>query len=493
MCDSRIVSVNRLKFSLLSALACLFLLPSSSLASLDTDYEHPLAKNLSIQSLDIVVSVQGPPKKAVGDFDLKLPSVLSDESRLFLPGFVEQSGQAALRNAIGDFCNARKIACSFVSGASASLTSSTTVSLVESSTTTLSSLLPYSTADAVLIVQAYVVDEFTVDQGAGNTVVETPQGRELLPDFRPELRRGRLYLAQGFLFDRETGIRLWSRRAPDYPSTNRLTVRHPFLKYGLVSDDKDKDTVVSESAIAFTQAFFSTFLRTEKFDDSDSRTKLRTVDRRLIEAKLRLADQRPFALQLEVGWTRLSFALPATLFGDTSLPEVGPESVTPNGIFTARPSLTLFADNESLWNVAVPVYMDLNPGFARTYYQDEPRENVGLNARPRLVNVQYEGLFGWGLEGSFGLRFLVHQSLMVSTMFGLFFDSLSLTVAPAELAIPNNISRFGALGSGEVTYFGQDGPENGFFSAAIRLKTGFDSQGFWILDPIFTLGAGILL
>ena len=167
--------------------------------------------------------------------------------------------------------------------------------------------------------------------------------------------------------------------------------------------------------------------------------------------------------------------------------------MTPNGVLTARANLTLFGEDKWLWNFAVPLYSDFSAGFARSYYQDEPLENQGLNARPRLVNIQYESLFGWGLEASSGLRFLLSHSWMLSTLVGAFYDNVSIVVSPSEIKVPNNISRFGIVGSSEITYFGPSGPEKGYFSATMRLKTGFDSEGYWILDPIFTLGAGILL
>ena len=491
----RIGTWTRGRFRRLIALAftVFFLSPATGNASLDTDYEHPLLKELSLNSLDVVLSVQGPPKSVAGDLNLELPEVVTESSPLFLPGFVQADSQVALRNAMLAFCQTRNIACRFVLGTAETETSSSSAAVVETSTMTLVQQFAKSTSDAVLVIQAQVIDEFTIDQGVGSTMVETPQGRERLVDFRPERNTGRILFAQSFLFDRETGIRLWSRRAPDYPSTNRLTERHAFLRYGVVSKSNDTKNLARESAQAFTNAFFATFPKTEKFDDGEARAKLKTVDRRLIEARLNLADRRPLALHLDVGWTRMSFALPATLFDDTALPTIDPNSLTPNGILTARANLTLFGDERLMWNLAVPIYADLNPGFTRSYYQDEPLDDRGLNARPRLINLQYESMFGWGLEASSGLRFLLSHSFMVSTMLGVFYDSVSIDVSPPELKVPSHISRFGLVGGGEITYFGPSGPENGFFTATMRVKTGFDSEGYWILDPIFTLGAGILL
>ncbi|MEE2901818.1 MAG: hypothetical protein VYC39_05785 [Myxococcota bacterium] len=470
-------------------LTCFF--PAIGFASLGTDYEHPLVQELSIRSLDVIVSIQGPPKRVSGDLTLELPPVVTLSSPVFLSGFVQADSQSALREAIKVFCDGRKIECNFVIGAAGTSTSSSAI--VETSTKTLAQHISQSSADAVLIIQANVVDEFTIDRGVGNTILETPQGREWVQDFRPESSQGRLFLAQGFLFDCETGIRLWSRRAPEFPSTNRLRARDPFLKYGMTSNTDNQELLAVESAKAFSDAFLSTLPMTEPFDDQESRAKLRTIDRHLIEARLQLADRKPVGLYFDVGWTRLSFALPATLFDDTALPNIDPNSLTPNGVLTARANLTLFSEDRWLWNFAVPVYSDFSAGFARSYYQDEPLENQGLNARPRLVNIQYESLFGWGLEASSGLRYLLSQSWMFSTLFGAFYDNVSIVVSPSEIKVPSNISRFGVVGSGEITYFGPSGPENGYFTAAMRLKTGFDSQGYWILDPIFTLGAGILL
>jgi hypothetical protein len=466
--------------------------PVAAQSNQSREFVHEQLDGLRLKRLEVVVSIASPPRVLSEKFDLSAPPLIRDDSVLWLDEAQHTETVLAMIRVLRSRLDRDGYDSRFWVRADVQVPAAETESIhTASSTLTVAALRARSGADAILVVRAIPADSFVVDRGVGSKIIETPQGRERVREFRPEKREGRLMLGQAFLFDRQTGLRLWSRHAPDYPQTNRLTPGHAFLSYGYVGP-LTKSPLAQAAALGFTSTMLATFPAPQVVESSDAREVLRQTDRALDRARQQFADRHPWALELAWGWSYERFALPLSLF-DEALPVLDHATLAPSGLMRLAPRLKVHSASGWIWSVALPWTTLPTLNFERTYFKDEPRSDIGSNARDRLAKISASGLNSISLELSAGPAFMVRPNVLLTASAGLFTEVLLFEVSPAELLKQDRIVRLGALLSGEITYFPEGQPDFWFLSGRGQLRFGYDFLGKWAVDTSVTLGAGILL
>jgi len=468
--------------SLFHKLGLLVVVLSPALSSASTvsyrDFENENLAGLRLKRLDVAISIAGPPRVLGTVFDLPAPAPTTYNSIIWNAAVQDGATAAAVRNAIAARFTKAGFEVSF------RLVNST-------STLTVSSVRADSSADAILIVRGISADEFVIDRGVGTKIIETPQGRERVRDYLPETRHGRLIVGQAFLFDRRTGIRLWSRQAPDYPKTKRLRTGHPFLKHGHVGKETGTE-LANLAAEGFVSGLFVGFPKVQSSESSQARGRINATD--LDQEYLTQAfwDKSPLALELGLGWSYGQFALPLTLF-DEELPALGSDTITPNGLLRLRPQISFFTNSEWVWNMAIPFVILPERNLQRTYFRDEPKSNIGLNGRDHHADISVNGLFGFGGELSTGPVIVFEKQYLVSPLLGIFIERWQFDVRPGEVLTQDSMLRMGAFLGGDVTYFpgGLDGSL--FIRGQGQFRAGLDNSATFLWGLNVTFGAGILL
>ncbi|MEM1025590.1 MAG: hypothetical protein AAF627_09220 [Myxococcota bacterium] len=192
----------------------------------------------------------------------------------------------------------------------------------------LSDALERSQADGVLVVRGLAVDEFGVyDTKQEQRFIDLGSG-DALPEVvgKPIPRTGRLIVGQAYLFDRSTGLRLWSRQIPDFPNEGKLLPGDPFFRYGFVQkrgvSELDASVKAKKAAAAFVSAILDGFPEPHEGDPEA----LAGIDRGALQ---RTAERDAFydgshwLLELGTGWSLASASIGAQLAQDQSDPDGG--------------------------------------------------------------------------------------------------------------------------------------------------------------------------
>ncbi|MCK6548198.1 hypothetical protein L6R52_20280 [Myxococcota bacterium] len=360
--------------------------------------------------------------------------------------------------------------------------------------TTLASLLASSAADGVLVVRAVPVDRFSIDFGQGIRTEIGPLGKERVEDVRPEPREGRLLLGQAFLFDRRSGVRLWTKQLPDFPEAGRLTPGHPFLGYGVVYEPKDGVAPppaerAAPAAQAFVGAMFAN-LPSPTDGRAEARAKLDATDATKEERVQRFLDEGRFALELGTRWGTQRVELGLEL-GAEALPSLGNGAIAPSGVVGVVPRATYLAPGGLVLSFALP--LGIAPGsFARSYHRDNPNPDDLADPEDRTARVQVSGATTVGAELSVGQARALSRRLYVVPSIGAFADVWSIDAGPSTVVDGTSKVRLGGL-AGLDLWLRTDDDSAFFARLGGDLRGGVDLDGQLVTGFELAASLGIFL
>lgn len=206
----------------------------------------------------------------------------------------------------------------------------------------LSAALASVTTDAVLVVRAVPLEGLVVLQDDAATQVLDPgagaDGFAGLPvgDSTGRAVPGRLFLGQAFLFDRATGVRLWSRQLPGMPSDRALRSGVALLDYGVWGPSAaalDAPTLAQRAG----QAFASKLLEGSPAPSVGSelgRVELGRVDAEAEARREAFFDRSHLLVEVGTGWT-FEQVESATSLDDSALPGLSTGDLAPVGAWSA--------------------------------------------------------------------------------------------------------------------------------------------------------------
>jgi hypothetical protein len=456
-------------------------------------FARPGLERVPLETLDVVVVAAGPPRASGTSLDVKVFSP---------PGLDDAVGatreDAATRDAIArelqgalaadgyrfELLMPRLSATASISTRTSSLASATSTPTQPrpkdqplSPGTTLRQLLAASQADAILVVRAVPIDSFFIDVGTGIRFDNTDLGRQRVEDFRPVPRVGRLLAGQAFLFDRRTGLRLWTKQLPDFPEGGRLTPGHPFLAYGFVHDpEKGPPPLPDARALPAAQAFVG-----KMFDDFprshpgtvEARQELTRVDLDREEREQAFFDTAHLSFDLGPSWSLEHAQLSGSL-GGQAIPDLGTNVVAPSGIVHLVPRLAYVAPGG--WTFALSVPFGYAPSsFQRSYQRDNPMKNA-MDPQDRIAAVSVDGTHTVGIEGAMGWARPIGPHFTLVPGGGAFVDFWSANASPATVITNAGTTRLGLFGGADLWYRpAEDSALFVRFSGSLRL--GFDIGG----------------
>lgn len=433
-------------------------------------YERDILPDLALRSLDVVVVAKGPPISTGTALDIS-PFEVPQRTTVLPSDVSAQKTEAALVATLARDLQSAGFEVRMIHAAGGDREASPPAPLpvVETSTTVLSSttsevriaqpraapepvdegppsaplpsgtrlqdLLDASKADGVLVVRVVVVDEFHLHEPsepspqldeAGQVIARTP-GKSYPV-------RGRLLIGQAFLFDRKTGLRLWSRQLPNMPDGGKILKGHPILRFGFVQPDKtalEENVKAERAADRFVDAMFAEFPRAQEGTPA-ARVALDAVD---VEAEIReqsFFDESRVLLDVEIGWAAEGSGSELKL-DDEPLPSVGTGAVSPYGI--GRVGARLGYMTTSAWIFSVGAQFGFAPGsFNRSYHRDT--RDLGIGGLDRSAAVTIDGANTYLAEVSLGRGFLLADSLLLVPALDLFIDVWSVDAAP-EVVVPD--------------------------------------------------------
>jgi hypothetical protein len=301
---------------------------------------------------------------------------------------------------------------------------------------TLADALAASEADAVLVVRGLGVDEFGVfDTKQSQRFIELGSGeaaREVVG--KPLPRTGRLIVGQAFLFDRDTGLRLWSRQIPDYPIEGKLLPNDPFFAYGFVQErgasELDASVKAEKAAEAFVPAILDGFPAPHAGDeaalaDLDTEALARTAERDAFY------DGAHWLVEVGTGWSLSNASIGAQLVRDAQdpmggdvveVPPLGAGELLPSGVFRfLQPRATLifpggFTMSGHLEYGAIP------GSFRRTLVAPAADPNADFDQFAEL-EVSGGDAVGFGLD--FGYAYWQSDRLLFLPQLGLGWELLN--------------------------------------------------------------------
>lgn len=452
---------------------CIALLGGCASSATQVDartYVRPEATQIRLKTLDVAVVVAGPPRVAEEKFAIASfppPELDAPIAR----GQLDQTTMQAVATTLEHQLDNDGFALNF----------DVDVNM------TLKALLAGSTADGVLIVRAVPVDRFIVDVGQGSKTIETALGRERIRDFRPQPREGRLLVGQAFLYDRATGLRLWSKQAPDYPEGGRLTPTHPFLQYGYVGTSSSSTQLAHAAADGFVRKMFEGFPSANAGDPA-ARAKLNALDIDEERRAQSFRDETHVAVEVGASWGLEPSRVEGQLF-ETSF-DISNGAITPVGIPRVAPRVSILTTSGWAWTFVLPLGM-ASSGFGRTYHVDNPAPDLRED-RDQTARVKVNKTTMLGVEAHLGPTVRLSDLMVVVPRGGLFVDVWSIDATPGSVIRGRTRVRLGAaLGSDLMFLPASDGWFFGRVGADARI--GADTGGPFILGFALSGGVGILL
>lgn len=526
--------MNRLKLTHL--LAWTLTLTSAGCAGTRSggrEFERPEFKQVRMKSLDVVVTVAGPvlaspPVFSVPSFDaptwstvLRAPEeemgtrealVASLGRQLAAQGYETQIRHAGARAESAALTTQPAIETS-TAAMSAVGTSSISIGASMPSPperpaplfgesylaegTSLRDVLDSSEADAVMVVRAVVVDAFYFFDRSDERLIQQPgsggiSGGQQVVDGQAIQRSGRLLLGQVFVFDRRTGLRLWSRQRPDFPENGRLNANSSLLKYGYVRGDGEAELMpeakAAKAASSFTKAMLAPFAPPNE-GTAAGRSALAQLDPEQEQARQSFLDEGHLVLQLDAGWSLESAGVDVVLDGEV-VDRLGAGALAPTGVFRLTPRVGYQSPGGFVFSLGVPLGFAPND-FSRTYFIDNPDRNVG-DPDHRGVGISLGSPSLGGLELGGGKSFVITPKLLVHGSGGAFAEIWTFDGAPSTIVSDQRLYRFGVYGGGSLMYrVSQDGPL--FLHSGARVRLGWASAGPAIYGLDLQMGLGLFL
>ncbi len=480
----------------------------------ERDFRRSGTDDVPLRSLEVVVVVAGPPRVADGKFEVRgfpppvagAPLLAGPEdvqTRDALVGELERSLRAAgfevsMRStrapapapvAVAPVPTSSLAATSSASApaAPAVVTETTVRFLAEGDD--VDAVRRNSAADGLLIVRAVPVDRFNLDVGSGMRWEETGLGREQVRDFRPVPHEGRLLVGQAFLLDRASGVRLWSRQAPDYPEDGRLTQGHPFLGSGYVQATGEAPAPSIVRATAAARAFGRTILAgfpKAREGSAAAREALDALDAQAVAEHDAFFDVSHWVLGLGLGWAGETSELAVTL-ADEQLASLGPGATTPLGLGRATLTLGYVAPGGWMYSATLPVSFSAS-SFGRTYVRDNP-SMTSVDAH-RAVRVDVGGVTAAGVQVEMGHLVALSSELFLVPRGGAFIDAWVVDATPDPWVDAATRIRLGATLGLDVWL---RMTELVFLRAGGDGRVGADVSGGVVVGGALTVGAGLLL
>lgn len=509
--------------ALLAASAC----ATTSGDSTSRTFRRPQLDDLPLESLDVVVSVSGPPAAAPPNFDIQTfpppnwTSVLrageedartrealaaalrrelagagyrvrvlhggtgSTEASSGAPGGLPLGAQAPAQT------STRAVGAPSAASASAAARPGEAPLPPDA---TLRDVLDASRADGVLVVRAVPVDAFyvfeTIDDGtttAGALGTRSPQA---MRKERSVQRSGRLLVGQAFLFDRRTGLRLWSRQLPGMPEDGKLTSSSEVLRFGVLTEPGARepmpDEKAAQAAAGFTQAMLEPFPAAQA-GRPEAREALGRIDVSSEQAKQSFLDEGHVTIAVDTSWSLETAGMDVTL-GEDVVDSLGTGAIAPNGVLRVTPRFGYQWPGGFVAAVGVPIGIAPNQ-FARTYHRDNPDPNA---ADPNDLGAQISvgRPFAAGIELTGGYAWLFDAQLMLHTTAGLFGEVWDIEAAPEGVLPTNRLYRFGVIGAGHLVYrFTETSPA--FVQGGLRGRLGGANRGPVVVGLDLSLGLGV--
>lgn len=468
------------------------------------DFSRTGADRVPLRSLELVVVVAGPPRVAEERFTVPgFPPPVGGVPLVGVPEDVQT--RDALANELAKSLRAAgfevtvRVTSPTPTPVATATTASSTVTGAAAppspavptlgSAEDIDALRARTTADGVLVVRAVPVDRFVVDMGTGTRWEVTALGREQVRDARPVALEGRLLVAQAFLFERASGVRLWSRQSPDYPADGRLTPTHPFLKSGYVQAAGEAPAPAIVRATASARALGRTLLDgfpAAREGDPGARAELLALDAAVLAESDAFFDASHWFFELGAGWGSETSELTMTL-GDEELEPLGPGATTPFGVPRIAPRVGWIAPGGTMLLATIPI--GLAPSsFGRTYVRDNP-DRTPIDA-DRAVRVEVGGVTAIGAQVEVGRLMSLSPSLFLVPRGGAFVDAWIVDAVPAPwVEADTRIRAGGALGLDVWWRLG----ESAYVRGGGDVRLGGDVSGGLVFGGALTVAAGLLL
>lgn len=481
----------------------------------ERSFARPEADRVRLQTLDVVVVSAGPPRIAGERFEVRGfdPPQLDQP---LIAGAEDAATRDALLHALAKRLRASgyrvQLRAAGSAEAPAEVPPAVTSTLAGSSTAavaaaptpgeprsrepvsvltaeqTLRDVLESSRADGVLVVRVVPVDELTIDEGTGTRFEDTPLGREQVRDYKPVRKEGRVLVGQAFLFDRSSGLRLWSRQAPSFPDDGRLTPRHPFLSFGFLAEgaapgDKER---AERAAERFTAAMLTGF-PAAKAGDPEARLALDALDperERRVQAFL---DVSHWVFGLDAGYGFEQAKLDVSLDAQV-IDELDAGAILPSGLLRLRPRVEYLSTGAFIFGIAVPISYAPS-SFGRTYHRDNPAPDL-MDPSDRTTHVSVGGVTSYGLELLAGRFISAGDKLAIVPHAGAFAEFWRIEREPASSVSSGQHLRIGGQLGGELWLRSSSAP---FGRIGLDGRVGLDLEGGVFVGLGLTLGVGLLL
>lgn len=360
--------------------------------------------------------------------------------------------------------------------------------------TTLATVFAESEADGVLVVRVVPVDAFYVlkqnNEQSDQLLDPTAGQARIVPGDTPVPRSGRLMFGQAFLFDRETGLRLWTKNLPDYPDSGTLAASSPFLEYGFVTPDGEGEKTPAVKADLASEAFvtkiFGDFPLAREGSDA-GRAMLAEIDPEAEAQQQAFLDEGWVGLGVDLGWTAESAGADISLNGDV-VDQLGTGALAPSGVFRAVPRLNVVSPGGFSFTVAVPI--GFGPGsFGRTYHQDNPMPTL-MDDTDRGTRATISGPTTVGVEVGAGYLLSLTPTISLLPGLSLFGDAWFLDTSPA---VEDDVHlRFGVLGRVDAIVR-PSATGSLFLRVGGDFRLGVDVAGPAVVGGGLTAGVGLFL
>jgi hypothetical protein len=495
--------MNRLSICVL--LASFLVSACASERNVQRSFARSDLSEVPLKTVEVFVFVAGPPRESGDTLDVKSFDPPEEDLPLAV-GNAEPATQRALTAAVRSALEAAGHRVIFAGGQTPAIQTSSTATITDDGpgaarveqaplppSMTLRELREKSTADAILVVRAVPVDRFIIDFGAGSRIEITALGRERVIEVKPVPHQGRLMVGQTFLFDRKTGVRLWTKQIPDFPDGGHLTDGHPFLSYGFVAGPTETVTPPSQddraqpAARAFVSKMLADFPKAQE-GTSEMRARLDDTDVAVEQEVQSFFDEGHLmfdvAARFQHGPTTMGLELQSQ-----ALPELTTGALSPNGSFGVVPRAGYLTAGGWAFSLAAPLAFIPN-SFSRSYHRDANEGDQFLGDANAKVNVS--GGMSFGLDATVGPTFLLSPTMILVPNAGAFFEVLSFDATPSSVVRNASRTRLGLVGSTDLWI--RPSPSSTFFGrAGFGLRLGVDTTGDLAFGALFTAGAGIFL
>lgn len=355
---------------------------------------------------------------------------------------------------------------------------------------TVSSVALEGDADVVLVVRALPLDRFYVDRGEGFRIVETPLGREQVVELQAEPREGRLYVAQAFAFERTSGVRVWSRQAPGYPTEGHIPPRHPFLAMGWVAPPNAPTPTFGERATRggppFATALFDG-LPAPHPGDAAVRAELAGIDPVKAEAEARYFERGQLTLDLAAGWHGANQGADLALFGGAA-GALDTAAWSPRG--AVRGQLRLGYVTSSAWFFGISGSVArADSGLSRVYVDPRVRF-VGVAGQSGGAALTTHGATSVGGALEVGPAFVFDGRVVVIPRGSAWVEVTALDATPSALVIDPTRASFG-VGAGLEAWWTFD--ERFFARGSGEVRAGVATAGPASVQGLLLFGVGARL